>query len=81
MIHGINHLLLVQTQWDTGNTGTAVNVYHIKKVDNNLIEYSNNYSKTCGDFWKKYRDETYLNTADTLMNLIMTTVLFRLNLN
>ena len=50
MIHGINHLLLVQTQWDTGNTGTAVNVYHIKKVDNNLIEYSNNYSKTCGFF-------------------------------
>ena len=31
MIHQINHLHLGQKHWDTGNTGTAVNVYHIEK--------------------------------------------------
>ena len=34
----------------------------------NLIEYSNNYSKTSRSSWKYYRDETALNDADTLAN-------------
>ena len=32
----------------------------------NLIEYSNNYSKTSGSLWKYYRDETALTDASTL---------------
>ena len=29
----------------------------------NLIEYSNNYSKTLGSLWQYYRDEPTLNNA------------------
>ena len=32
----------------------------------NLIEYSNNYSKTCGSLWQYYRDETVLTDAGTI---------------
>ena len=32
----------------------------------NLIEYSNNYSKTSGSLWQYYRDEPALNNADAL---------------
>ena len=31
----------------------------------NLIEYSNNYSKTWGSLWKYYRDELNENIADS----------------
>ena len=32
----------------------------------NLIEYSNNYSKTLGSLWKYYRDEPFLGANDTI---------------
>ena len=35
----------------------------------NLIEYSNNYSKTSGSLWQYYRDETALNNDGTLANI------------
>ena len=31
-----------------------------------LIEYSNNYSKTSGSLWQYYRDDPALNNTDTL---------------
>ena len=34
----------------------------------NLIEYSNNYSKTSGSLWQYYRDEPALNDADDIKN-------------
>ena len=34
----------------------------------NLIEYSDNYSKTSGSLWKYYRDEPALNDAGALAN-------------
>ena len=34
----------------------------------NLIEYSNNYSKTSGSLWQYYRDEPALINADTIAN-------------
>ena len=34
----------------------------------NLIEYSNNYSKTSGHLWQYYRDET-MNNDGTLANI------------
>ena len=35
----------------------------------NLIEYSNNYSKTSGSLWQYYRDETVFNNAGALADL------------
>ena len=35
----------------------------------NLIEYSNNYSKTSASLWRYYRDEPALNDAGTLENV------------
>ena len=32
----------------------------------NLIEYKGNYSKTSGDLWKYYRDETALTDDDAI---------------
>ena len=34
----------------------------------NLIEYSNNYSKTAGSLWQYYRDEPVLYDAGTIAN-------------
>ena len=34
----------------------------------NLIQYSNNYSKTSGSSWKYYRDEPSLTAADAISN-------------
>ena len=34
----------------------------------NLIEYSNNYSKTSGSFWQCYRKETALTNSDATAN-------------
>ena len=31
----------------------------------NLIEYTDNYSKTSGSLWKYYNDEPYDNVADS----------------
>ena len=31
----------------------------------NLIEYSNNYSKTSGSLWQYYKDEPYDNLSDS----------------
>ena len=47
----------------------------------NLIEYSDNYSKTSGSSWKFYRDEQFINDNDAMLIvlLIIITVL-RLNL-
>ena len=33
----------------------------------NLIENSNHYSKTSGDWWQYYRDEPALNVAEVLV--------------
>ena len=34
----------------------------------NLIEYSDNYSKTSRSLWQYYKDETVLNNANVLDN-------------
>ena len=31
----------------------------------NLIEYSDNYSKTCGNLWQYYRDDLTINLTDS----------------
>ena len=41
-----------------------VHEFHIVMSMNNLIEYSNNYSKTVGSLWRYYKDEP----NDTLTN-------------
>ena len=33
-----------------------------------LIEYSDNYSKTSGNFWQYYKDEPSLNNADNIID-------------
>ena len=33
----------------------------------NLIEYSDNYSKTSGSLWQYYRDEPNVNLAEKLL--------------
>ena len=43
----------------------------------NLIEYSNNYSKTPGGLWKYYRDESALNE----LLLIFLVIVLHLNLS
>ena len=35
----------------------------------NLIEYSDNYSKTSGSFWQYYRDEPNDNLIDSESNI------------
>ena len=32
----------------------------------NLLEYSNNHSKTSGSLWQYYRDEPFLDYNDTI---------------
>ena len=39
----------------------------------NLIEYSDNYSKTSGSFWKCYRDEPNNNLIDSFKSKIKIT--------
>ena len=39
----------------------------------NLIEYSDNYSKTSGSFWKYYRDEPNNNLIDSFKSKIKIT--------
>ena len=43
----------------------------------NLIEYSDNYSKTTVSLWQYYRDETVLTDAYTLDNFLGTSALFK----
>ena len=43
----------------------------------NLIEYSDNYSKTSGDLWQYYRDEPALNNAGALANFPGNSSLFK----
>ena len=43
----------------------------------NLIEYSNNYSKTLGSLCQYYKDEPVLNDAGTLVNFFDTSALFK----
>ena len=44
----------------------------------NLIEYSENYSKTSGSLWKYYRDEPVLSDAGTLANFPGNSASFKL---
>ena len=46
----------------------------------NLIEYSNNYSKTSGSLWKYCRDEPALNNAGTPVDLPANSALFKFKL-
>ena len=34
----------------------------------NLVEYSDNYSKTSGSLWQFYRDETFINDNGAIAN-------------
>ena len=43
----------------------------------NLIEYSNNYSKTLGSLWQYYRDEPTLTAASTIDNFPGNSTLFK----
>ena len=43
----------------------------------NLIEYSENYSKTLGSLWRHYRDELALTDADTIDNFTGNSVSFK----
>ena len=43
----------------------------------NLIEYSDNYSKTLGSLWRHYRDELTLTDADTIDNFTGNSVSFK----
>ena len=43
----------------------------------NLIEYSNNCSKTSGRLWQYYRDESALNNAGALDNFLGNSALFK----
>ena len=45
----------------------------------NLIEYSDNYSKTSGSLWQYYRDETALDNAGVIILLFFLVTVFRLN--
>ena len=45
----------------------------------NLIEYSNNYSKTSGILWKYYRGEPVLNDDDNILDLPGDSASFKLN--
>ena len=47
----------------------------------NLIEYSDNYSKTSGSLWQYYRDEPFINKAALLLMLLMILIVLHLNLN
>ena len=47
----------------------------------NLIEYSNNYSKTSGSLWQYYRDEPDLTDADAIAVFLMLRTVLYLNLN
>ena len=44
------------------------NVINVVVSMYNLIEYSNNYSKTLRRLWQFYRDEPALNDNDTLVH-------------
>ena len=37
----------------------------------NLIEYSDNYSKTFGSLWQYYRDESNANLTDLLIQMLI----------
>ena len=39
---------------------------HIVMLMYNLIEYSNNYSETCGSLWQYCRDEPPITAANTI---------------
>ena len=47
----------------------------------NLIEYSNNYSKTSGRLSQYYRDEPVLTYAGAIVNFHDTKTVRRLNIN
>ena len=47
----------------------------------NLIEYSNNYSKTSGSLWQYYRDEPALTNAGAITNFSADDNSASLNLN
>ena len=43
----------------------------------NLIEYSNNYSKTSGSLWKYYRDEPALDDVGAFANFLVNSASFK----
>ena len=46
----------------------------------NLIEYSNNYSKTSGSLWQYYKDISADNNADNIVGLLLLILLNHSNL-
>ena len=47
----------------------------------NLIEYSDDYSKTSGSLWQNCRDEPALDAAILLIFLLITLIVIHSNLN
>ena len=47
----------------------------------NLIEYSDDYSKTSGSLWQYRRDEPALDAAILLIFLLITLIVIHSNLN
>ena len=61
-----NCALFISSKSGINNT----EIDHAKKIDivmpmYNLIEYSENYSKTSGSFWQYYKDEPNDNSTDS----------------
>ena len=59
---------------------------HAQKIDAlmpmyNLIEYSDDYSKTSGSLWQYCRDEPALDAAILLIFLLIKVIVFCSNLN
>ena len=63
-----------------------IKIDHAKDIDvvmsiYNLIEYSDNYSKTSESLWQYYRDEPALTDAGTILSYLVLIIVLDLNLN
>ena len=57
-------------KWNNTQIDNAKNIGVITPTYN-LIEYSDNYSKTSGSLWQYYRDESALTNAGTIKNFLV----------
>ena len=57
-------------KWNNAQIDNAKNIGVITPTYN-LIEYSDNYSKTSGSLWQYYRDESALTNAGTIKNFLV----------
>ena len=61
-------------------------IYNAKDIEivipmYNLIEYSDNYSKTSGSLWQYYRDEPFLDDMMVLLLIFLLMIIAVLRLN